>query len=378
MEKLTVVFVSDIIQWGGSTLSMVDMITSLHDRIVPIVLVPGDGAVYRYMKSKNIECYIIPYTLNTFVEKHFLLIGFHRVYSVLHYWIKIQKSRKRIESIFGERKIDIVHSNTSAIDFGYYVARICKAKHVWHVREMLETFENTYSRIGFEKLKDEMSTADKLIFITEACRTFWNINNWDKSVVLGDAVRSKDDLVYYPTKSKYFVFCAQSLSKFKGCDIAIRAFGKSGLANKGYRLKLIGRYREERKQELDKIVADYNIMESVDFLGRVDSDDVKNYMVKATGFLQCSKMEGLGRTSIEAMFYGCPVIAKNCGGSLDFVIDGETGFLWNNEDECSLIMKKVSNMDVTSIIKAAQTLVSEKYNVEDYGDRILKIYTSLF
>lgn len=375
--RLCVVYVSDIPRWGGSTLSMKDMLLSLGDNIEPIVLVPKDGDVKKYMQEHGIECHVVPYTLNTFVERRFCLIFIHKIYSCLRYIIGEKYGIMKVRRILKNRHVDVVHSNTSAVDFGCCVSEICGARHVWHVREMLETFENTYSRIGFDSLKRKMECADKLVFISQACRDFWNIPKSRISVVIGDAVRSKRDVFSNSKKEKFFLFCSQALTKFKGADIAIEAFGKSGLANLGYHLKLIGSFSRERETELKEIVKRYSTEGYVDFLGRLSSESIKKYMERATAFLQCSKMEGLGRVSIESMFYGCPVISRANGGSQDYIIDGQTGFIWNTEEELVTLLKKIIVLDTSSIIKKAQSLVVDKYSIEEYGSKILKIYNEL-
>ena len=100
-------------------------------------------------------------------------------------------------------------------------------------------------------------------------------------------------------------------------------------------------------------------------------------MANATAFLQCSLIEGLGRTVIEAMFYGCPVIARNNGGTVDFVSDGKNGFLFDTEEDCIEKIKYVVSNDVSSIIHKAQETAKEGFAIEDYGMKLEKIYNAV-
>lgn len=378
MYKPTILYISDIPFWGGSTLSLKDMINSLGDRVTPIVLIQSRGEVYTGMTKLGVECIVLPYPDVSF-KTYGMTFYLFWLYYTIRYFIKRRIFLNKIETVLKGRKIDIVHTNTSIIDIGCDVAKILNCQHVWHIREMLDTFNYIqFVDGGLNKLKEKMSTADGLIFISSACCSHWNINgSLERQIVIGDAIRSKKDTKFVEFKKKYFLFCSVWLSDFKGTDVAIKAFAGSGLANQGYRLKLIGKYKKKYKQRLDKLSRQLNIDRSVDYLGLVDIEDVYSYMVEATAFLQCSKIEGLGRTTIEAMFYGCPVIARNCGGSLDFVEHGKTGFLWSSIEDISLYMKQVATNDMTDIIVNAQNIVTSLYNKEDYGDKIFKVYQKL-
>ena len=375
---LTVLFVADISFWGGSTLSMKDMILTLKGRIKPIVLVSEEGDVSREMNALGIECLIIPYPSDFFKAPSIAFLPFWLIYT-LRYKIKCLTFFRKISSELKGYNIDIVHSNTSAIDVGCELARMFHAKHIWHIREMLDTF--SYIKFvgkSINSLKDKMATADKLIFISSACQQHWRVKTpMSKQIAIGDAVRSKSETSYIEQKKDYFLFCAVWLSEFKGTDIAIKAFAASGLAKDGYRLKLIGKYKKRYRAKLDKLSRQLNVEEFIDYLGLIDSNEVKSYMIEATAFLQCSKIEGLGRTAIEAMFYGCPVIARNCGGSLDFIRNHETGFLWNTIEDFSSALRLVVSTDVRSIVVNAHKEVSEKYSMELYGDKIMNIYLEL-
>lgn len=375
MKRPTIVFVTDVPCWGGSTLSLKDLLVSLGNKIIPIVLVYKRDEVYDYMASNGIKCYVIPYRLSTFIERNKKYVWLHQIYTSVKYKIKIRKGLRLAQSLLRDENVDFVHSNTSAVDFGYRLSRELGVKHVWHIREMLETFHDTYYIGGFYRLKKKMEKSDMLVFISNACAIYWGVKNTN-SIVIGDAVRSRRDVIY-KNKKKYFLFCSYWLNDFKGADLAIQAFGKSKLAAEGYCIKMIGTYFDEYKEKLEFISSQYGIKDKVEFLGIVEYNDVKEYMSEATAFLQCGELEGLGRTAIEAMFYGCPVIARNCGGTLDFVEHKVTGFLWDTVDEMSSLMIYVSQHDTNEIIRKAQENVIEKYSIENYGALMMDVYRKL-
>ena len=83
----------------------------------------------------------------------------------------------------------------------------------------------------------------------------------------------------------------------------------------------------------------------------------------------------MGRVTIEAMFYGCPVIGYNRGGTKEIVQDGVDGFLFESVGECASLMEKiVENRDISKMVLQAQKKAKELFSEESYRDKILSIY----
>ena len=82
----------------------------------------------------------------------------------------------------------------------------------------------------------------------------------------------------------------------------------------------------------------------------------------------------MGRVTIEAMFYGCPVIARNSGGSADILESRRTGFLFDSIGECAGYMRRVAEALPEEMILAAQREAVSHYSEENYGEKILQVY----
>ena len=91
----------------------------------------------------------------------------------------------------------------------------------------------------------------------------------------------------------------------------------------------------------------------------------------------CSKHEAMGRVTVEAMFYGCPVIGFNGGGTAEIIQDGKTGYLFNTIEECAFLMGKVITSNQEPIIKNALKEAEDSFSIESYGEKILDVYQSL-
>jgi glycosyltransferase involved in cell wall biosynthesis len=92
--------------------------------------------------------------------------------------------------------------------------------------------------------------------------------------------------------------------------------------------------------------------------------------------------EAFGRVAVEGMAMEKPVLASNIGGSVDTVQNKVTGFLFQSENEQSLIesllmIKKLDKSELDRICKNARERVIEKFNVTEMCSKTLEIYKSL-
>ena len=190
-----------------------------------------------------------------------------------------------------------------------------------------------------------------------------------------DAVRSINDCCCEKNKQPYLLFCSNYITKAKGIVTAVKAFGLSGLTKEGIRLKVVGNCWDGLVNTMRLLAEEYECEDSVDFIPF--QSDVKVLFANAKAFIQPSANEGLGRTTVEAMFFGCPVIACASGGSLEVVKDCENGYLFNTEEECAQLMRKICYDNQEQIVLRALDFAKAYFSVEGYGDRIMEVYNSV-
>lgn len=375
-NKPTILYLNIDENLGGSTQSLLDLIRSIKEQVNPIVLVPQQGLAYDTFIKEEIECYAYPFIKLYALQEN-------RIIDVLRYpwrWHSIKKLRfdygclKFVKKILNGRKIDIVHSNTSPNDVGVLLAKSLKAKHVWHVREYCDLDFHFEIYKGIPRLKDLINKADARIAISTAIAKHWQLKK-DSTWVINNAICGKNDVIYIPQKEKYLLFTSYNLTEAKGTRIAINAFAKSGVYHDGYVLKLMGNCMEEYRKSLQMTIDKNKINGFVEFVPC--QIDVKPFFMHATAYVMASECEGLGRVTAEAMFYGCPVIARATGGTLDLVKDGYTGYLFKDIDECADLMKNVCSQNNEQLILQAQEFVINNLSREVYGPKIMEVYESI-
>ena len=376
MRKITVLYISIDSSLGGSTASLLNLIDSVKDEVIPIVLFPEEGVGQAYCVEKGMESYMYPFVKLFNFKKNRLIDVWKHPWR----WHYIKKWRNErgcvsfVKDVLKDRHVDIVHSNTSPNDIGVLLARALRAKHVWHVREFVDADFHFGIYRGIPRLRKLINQADARIAISSAIKKHWEMpemNTW----VINNAVRKKADAYYCPCKEHYLLFSSYYLTEGKGTRVAIEAFAKSGIAEKGFRLVLMGNCKDEFKTSLQGTAYAFGIEGSLEFVPC--QTDVKPWFSHATAFLMASDCEGLGRVTAEAMFYGCPVIARATGGTLDLVKDGVTGYLFDTIEECARLIQTVCSENQEKIILQAQEFAVNNLSQEIYGPKVMEVYNSV-
>jgi len=168
-----------------------------------------------------------------------------------------------------------------------------------------------------------------------------------------------DDFYISSTIGDYYLAGCR-LVPYKRLDIVIEAFKKNGL-----KLKIFGDGVD--KNRLKNIAKNY---QNIEFLGKIDDKEKNNLYSKCIAFIN-PQIEDFGITPVESMASGRPVIAQKKGGSLESVIENETGILFEKEnaEEINSAIEKLKKMDINpeKIRKHA-----EKFSKENFKKQFLE------
>lgn len=137
-----------------------------------------------------------------------------------------------------------------------------------------------------------------------------------------------------PARHPTFVFVGR-LSREKGVDLLLRAFGAVVRNHAGARLRVVGDGPLEA--ETHALAATLGLSSSVDFTGRLPRSGVEAMLADAWALVAPSTWaEPYGMVVAEAILCGVPVVATSTGGFAETVDPGVSGLLVPNGDRAGL------------------------------------------
>lgn len=122
-----------------------------------------------------------------------------------------------------------------------------------------------------------------------------------------------------------FYLIVSRLEPYKKIDVAIEAFNQLPREN----LIIVGRGSQRNKlMRLAK--------RNTQFYEDLTDEDLAHVYTNAKALIMPQE-EDFGYTSLEAQFFGCPVIAYRKGGATETIIDGKTGIFFGRQSKESLV-----------------------------------------
>jgi glycosyltransferase involved in cell wall biosynthesis len=104
-----------------------------------------------------------------------------------------------------------------------------------------------------------------------------------------------------------------------------------------------------------------NNYKNVTYLGKIGIAEKKNLLQTVTALIQPTLyVEPGGSNVMEASLCGTPVIAPNCGGFTNTVINGKTGILYNDDTDKDYIISSVKNIKNVDCYQYATSFLNEK------------------
>lgn len=184
---------------------------------------------------------------------------------------------------------------------------------------------------------------------------------------------------YLGIKDEYVVITTSRLVEKNGVDILIGAVAKFKERRPNIKCLIIGEGPERNR--LERMVKKFSLETNVIFLGHVIQNDLPLYFAISDLFVRPSRSEGLGSSFLEAMAAGTPIIGTPVGGIIDFLRDGETGYLAESENSGSVSAKMHEILDdpkkTANIVRNAKSLISRNYSWETVGKMMRNIFDKL-
>lgn len=303
------------------------------------------------------------------------------------------KSYRQMAMLFKNEHFDVIHCHTpiagaitrsaswkqhkegSVVIYtthGFYFHRH-SSKKTWAVFYTIEDLMSKYCDAIITINKEDFSNAKKM-----HCKKVFYIPG-----VGVDTKRFRDVLVdrtsYRKTlginKNQTLILAVGELSHRKNHQVIVKALAKAQIPDAVFMICGNAMTSENTKTELGQLAKELGV--DLRLMGL--RDDIPQICKCADIGVMPSIREGLGLSGIEMLAAGLPVVASNVHGILDYITDGENGYLCNpfNEDEFAEAIKKLSNSKVRQSMKSKCEKKAEPFDVANSRKALRDIYLEL-
>lgn len=308
----------------------------------------------------------------------------------------------RIKRLIKKNKVDILHVRSRAPAWScYYAVKNTKTK-------LLNTFHGTHSLnlIGKKnsnlkkKYNEIMLKGDKIIAVSNFIKNYLKENypeTFDEKKV--EVVHRGADLnIFDPAKiareakvnlikkwqipeDKKLIMLPGRITAWKGHEFLIDALKL--LNRDDYLCLFVGDFsnKGDYKKRLEQKITSSNLEGKVRFVGSTNAMAAA-YSIFDVIISASTQPEAFGRIAIEAQAMKKVIIATNIGGSIETIIDGQTGFLVDVTNPLHLAQKideilSKKHEDREKIGEVARKNVIENFSNDLMCQRTLKIYQNL-
>lgn len=366
----------------GSSRAFLNLVAEMKRRGVEVgVTVPYKGGyLYDKLCSSDVKIFYsrgYPSLLSYPSQKMGLreLIKWFYTYSRIVFGV-----HKDIYKMIKVFKPDVVHTNSSAIDYALLGCFLTRTPHVWHIRELLDEGCNIDVFPSLKILKWKMRMPfSHCIAVTKAVYDYYKMT--DKDTVIYDGVIDDKKVLESSSEFPFSYFLTVGyVCEFKGTFSLVHKFAQFAQRNKDTHLLIVGDYYidDDYYKECMKVIEKHGIGDRVHFLGR--RDDVYELMASAKALFVCSKFEGFGFTPVEAMFCNTLVIGRNVGGVKEQFDVGlaqtgkEIALRFTDDEELLELMSRAISEDFSEMKQRARRVVLDNYIISKNAEDILVFY----
>jgi glycosyltransferase involved in cell wall biosynthesis len=321
-----------------------------------VVILPFDGPLKNELEKENIKVVIAPVLKlyrKMFSPKN--MIAFAKEY---------KQSIVQLDKLHKQYKFDLIYSNTLAVLLGMIYAKKRKIKHLWHVHEIIvhpnliaKTFPkllNSYADIVVCNSNATKKNIVDRIHQLENKTTV--IHNGIEPIKIEVGNSKKEDFGF--KKDDIIITLVGRISRLKGHKWLLNTFHNHLKENSNIKLLFVGSPvvgQEYYLEEVEQLIISNAIQDKVTILPfTANLNSVWN--ITDIAVMPSTEAESFGLVALEAMLAKKPVIGSNHGGLTEIIINNQTGYLVEPNNEIDLA-------------KALQKLIENKKQREEFGEK---------
>lgn len=382
----SILFIHQSAELYGSDKTILMFISQLDkSKYFPVVILPFEGPLKTELEKNNIKVVIAP-----------VLKLYRKMFAPKNLIQLVQEYKdgiKALDQLHQEHHFSLVYSHTLAALIGLFFARKRNIKHLWHVQEIIAK-PKIFNRV-FKKIM-AIKSNHKIVYDSKATMDFWIKDNEalaKKSEFVWNGIDINTKINYPETVIKsvrhdYFlsndneiiIALVGRINSWKGQQLLLNAFHILSQKHNNIKLVFLGSAPPNQEifvTDLQKKIQEYQLSEKVIIIP-FQKEIGKFWDAIDIAVVPSTEPEPFGLVVIEAMLAKKPVVASNHGGPTEIVINNETGFLFEPNNEHSLaasLEKLITNAELrTTLGINGDKRVRTHFSLESHVQHFEKIF----
>lgn len=349
--KVRVLHISSADDVQGSAKCLYELLN--YEMSIPeleiIVITPCHSGVNDFCEKNGIKNFVINYS-ECFYTKHDELWLYKYILRKAQYSATKKQSISQLEKVVDISLIDVIHTNNSIIDFGHFLSEKYSIPHVWHLREGgLKPFNNIpYKKDFIEKWITNSNTT--FLAVSNATREIWSELGipLERIKVIYDGVAYPNDIILKKKKNEKVKFVMSGgINNIKGIIEVVKAIC---IMPDSFREKITldiwGKNDPDYLDNLNKVIQQNQLADRIHIKGF--SNDIWATLCEYDMGINCTNFEAFGRSTIEMLMMGIPVISNRTGANIELVKEEKNGLFFERENIQSIadaLVKAVNMKD---------------------------------
>ncbi len=325
----------------GANLSLLTFLknTSINSTSF-ILILPNEGELSLELDKLNIKYIYHWYPLNVNSSEYTLFTRFKSAIKKIRYIFQLYKLIKNL-------KPQLIYSNSSVLYYGFFISKLLRTPHIWHLREFGTLDYQLIPDFGTDFQKKLLSINTFNIAISQSIAQHYNLKKENSKtiyngVVKEDELTKKFEFSDFKTDLNFGVVGVivpykNQLEIIKAFHLLLKSKDKS---LKNCKLYLIGEGSGEYYKTILQYINSQRLEENVILTGHIKETE-RIYSLFDV-LINGSIYEGFGRVTVEAMSYGKIPIGYNHNGNAELIENEVTGLLFNDFNALYYILLKIS------------------------------------
>jgi glycosyltransferase involved in cell wall biosynthesis len=288
-----------------------------------------------------------------------------RAWDLAAYWVRLARELR-------QREIAALHCNDyRAVMLAAPAARLAGIPVIWHMHGYIP------SRLA------NLAAAALAHRVAAVSRGMLEYGHWPaflarKFCVIHNGLADSPPPPAASASAAPVILAVGTLHPRKGYETLIRAFGGISAQFPEAECHILGAEFGDGAyaRELRELAVRCGVAEKVRFRGFCDS--VPAEMARCAVLAIPSRVEAFGMVALEAMAAGKPVVAARTGGLQDIIVEGETGFLIENEDANATGNRLASLLSDPARAEAMGSAGRQRVGREFTSSRMLGAFSRLY